>query len=265
MKDLNRYALGLHKAMEEKLFFLDHIDLHDYEFIIDFGCGTGELLRRLKPHVDLHTQRLFGFDTNVEMIKYASQYITDPFACIDYLTDIDHVRSLIGHLEGRKLIIFSSVFHEMTPEQQKVAMDLMVLCDAVVIRDMKRPLNNEPISNVTRNRIISQVAPWQADLFESRWGKINDKEKMYRFFLMNEFVENFESEVEEDYFSVPWSEIAWALEENGFELVDGLSYTLPYRYQQVKKRFNHAMQDITHRRVVYVKSTEGRDDSCPTI
>ena len=88
---------------------------------------------------------------------------------------------------------------------------------------------------------------------------------MYRFFLMNEFVENFESEVEEDYFSVPWSEITWALEENGFKLVDGLSYTLPYRYQQVKKRFNHAMQDITHRRVVYVKSIEGRDDSCPTI
>ena len=168
MKDLNRYALGLHKAMEEKLFFLEHIDLSCYEVIIDFGCGTGELLRRLKPYVDLRTQRLIGFDTNVEMIKYASQYITDPYVCIDYMTDIDDVRALIGYIDGPILIIFSSVFHEMTPEQQKVAMDLMVLCDAVVIRDMKRPLNNEPISNTTRNRILSQVAPWQADLFESK-------------------------------------------------------------------------------------------------
>jgi hypothetical protein len=92
----------------------------------------------------------------------------------------------------------------------------------------------------------------QAKQFEKKWGKIVDKIGMYRFFLMNEFVENFETEVEEDYFSVLWSEIAWYLEEK-YSAIYEQSYTLPYRKQQVKKRFNHVMHDITHRKVIYVR------------
>ena len=119
---------------------------------------------------------------------------------------------------------------------------------------MKRPLNNEPISNVTRKRILKQVAPWQAKMFEERWGRIDNKEKMYRFFLMNEFVENFETEVEEDYFGVDWTGMTWIFEDSGFIPLVESSYTLPYRKQQVKRRFNHSMQDITHRRVVWVRA-----------
>ena len=254
MKDFNIYKLNLHKAMEEKMFFLEYINPNDYDFIIDFGCGTGELLRLVRPQVDLNRTRLIGFDTSVEMIDYANNYERDIWKSIDFISDIDELRTTLAYAQGGKLIIFSSVLHEMTPEQQGVAMELMTICDAVVIRDMKRPLNNEPISNTTRERIISQVAPWQVDLFESRWGRIEDKEQMYRFFLMNEFVENFESEVEEDYFSVPWSEITWTLSEHDFVPLYELSYTLPYRRQQVKKRFNHIMQDITHRKIIYVKN-----------
>ena len=32
------------------------------------------------------------------------------------------------------------------------------------------------------------------------------------------------------------------------------NYTLPYRKEQVKKRFNYVMHDITHRKVIYMKN-----------
>ena len=70
---------------------------------------------------------------------------------------------------------------------------------------------------------------------------------------MNEFVENFETEVEEDYFGVLWSEIVWALEDAGFTAVYSNAFTLPYRKQQVKRRFNHDMNDITHKKIIYTK------------
>lgn len=257
MKDFNIYNLRMVAAMQEKLFFLDKINLKEYDLIVDFGCATGELIRNIIPAVRQPGGKLVtitGFDINEDMLHAARHNIPGEIDNIE----IDLCRDIIEleyNLKRAKksLIIFSSVMHEMSQAaQRRVITTLMPKFDTIVIRDMKRPLNNEPVANITRKRVLSKVAPWQAAMFESRWGKIKDKETLYRFFLMNEFVENFESEVEEDYFGVLWSEIDWQLEDD-YKKVFESSYTLPYRKQQVKRVFNHVMHDITHRKVIYTK------------
>ena len=250
MKDLNVYQLRLEKSLEQKMFFVNKVDLRTYDLIVDFGCGTGALLRRLSKEVPEYT-KLIGYDINSDMLVACEKQngaknivFTDNFDLIKECTQT----------AKRTMIIFSTVLHEIDGEKQlEIAESIMPLFDTVVIRDMKRPLNNEPISNLTRKRVLMQVAPWQAQMFESRWGKIRDKENLYRFFLMNEFVENFETEVEEDYFGVKWSEITWKLQALGYKSIYEYSYTLPYRKAQVKKLFNHVMHDITHRELIMTK------------
>lgn len=249
MKDLNIYKLRLSQSLEDKLFFLNKVDIDSYDFILDFGCGTGELLNAIRSH-GVDPDKLFGLDTNEDMIEHALH--TYPY--IKFMSSLESLEVLLKK-STKSMIIFSSVLHEVPVYEQLKLISLMKKFTTVVIRDMKRPLNNEPISNRTRKRVLAQVAPWQAQMFESYWGKIDDKEKLYRFFLMNEFVENFETEVEEDYFSVIWSEIVWSLEDE-FDIVYESSFTLPYRKQQVKKRFDHVMKDITHKKLILTKKSD---------
>lgn len=252
MKDFNIYKLRLSQSLEDKLFFMDKLDLSSYDLVVDFGCGTGTVLNAIYQRLQNKNRPLLvGYDNSVEMLNFAAQSTSRE---IQYINSMDTLEVAVQSAK-KSMIIFNSVLHEMDEfQQRKILNTIMTKFTTVVVRDMKRPLNNEPISNITRKRVLAQVALWQAQLFESRWGKIRDKETLYRFFLMNEFVENFETEVEEDYFGVLWSDIAWRLKPQ-YECVYEHSFTLPYRKQQVKKRFNHVMHDITHRKVIFTRST----------
>lgn len=258
MKDFNTYNLNLSRSLEDKLFFLKKIDLESYDLIVDYGCATGDLLRKIEClyHDKKPDIQYIGYDINEEMINVArDNTITKNILFTDEWEMVElKLNSSFPFVLRKSLIIFSSVLHEVGHDKQlEIMQNIMPMFDTVVIRDMKRPLNNEPISNITRKRCLKQVAPWQAEMFEKKWGKIKDKENLYRFFLMNEFVNNFEKEVEEDYFSVLWSEIEWILKDHGFKTQYVQSFILPYRRKQVKKRFNHTMHDITHRKAIYVK------------
>lgn len=252
MRNFNEYQLNLERSLKQKLFFLKKINIEEYDLVVDYGCGTGIVLNEIKKVTDkLGTNpTLIGYDYNYEMIAFCKEKYED----ILFTHNQDQIVQNLNNYK-KKLIIFSSVLHEMQEVEQLEAIGfIMPLFDTVVVRDMKRPINNEPISNITRRRILNKVPKWQAKQFEKQWGKITDKFGMYRFFLMNEFVDNFDTEVLEDYFSVLWSNIEWELDDKNFKLFYGSSYTLPYRKQQVQKRFNHKMNDITHREVIYTKA-----------
>ena len=252
MKDFNTYKLNLSNAMKEKTFFLNKIDITEYDLIVDFGCGPGELLSIIARKLPQPNYiKLLGFDINQDMLREGRNLTKG----LD-ITFTNKMSDIHSYLINKKktLIIFSSVLHEIDEKNQKqIIGNIMTKFNTVVIRDMHHPLTNEPIEKRTRKRILAQVAPWQAEMFESRWGKIKDKKVLYRFFLMNEFVENFETEVDEDYFGVLWDEVSWYLDEKYLPIYEQ-NYTLPYRKEQVKKRFNYVMHDITHRKVIYMKN-----------
>ena len=52
MKNLNGYIKKLEKGMEDKLFFLRHIDMNEYSLVVEFGCANGRLLRRIESVTD---------------------------------------------------------------------------------------------------------------------------------------------------------------------------------------------------------------------
>lgn len=247
MKNFETYQQNLSKSLQEKLFFLSHIDISKYDLIVDFGCGNGALTKYL---ANITNSTLIGYDDSEQMIEFCKKEHKN--IQIQFTNVWADIRKNLHHYKN-KLIIFSSVLHENSENEQKMLIyTAMLNFDTVVIRDMRPPLNNEPISNATRKRVLKQVGSWQAELFETKWGKITDKNNLYRFFLMNEFVENFESELEEDYFGVIWGEIDTILTGFGYSKFSQ-NYTLQYRKKQVEKRFQHKMEDFTHRNVIYFK------------
>lgn len=253
MKNMNVYRLGLGKAIEEKLFFLRKINLEEYDLVVDFGCADGKLLRRVFKRIQEFGLdiKLLGYDNSLDMIRDAMSASNEN---INFTITKDRIVDEIKGAKKKTLIIFSSVLHELNQDEHKDAIEFMKLFDTVVIRDMKAPKSSsEPIDNITRKRIFKRVAKYMQDDFEKVWGRMVTKEQMYHFFLKYTYIENWETEVLENYFSTPWGEIAFELENDGYKLLYENSYTLDYKRKMVYKDFNHLMKDITHRQIIYTK------------
>ncbi len=249
MKNLNSYIRNLEFSMRDKLFFLKHIDITEYSLIVEFGCANGRLLRRIEPVISLEQTKLIGFDINEEIIEIAKNISPE----ITYTTSWDDVVKEVEKTTKKSLIIFSSVWHEINPSYYSKIFQEMKRFDTIVIRDMKAPImGSEPIDAPTRERIAHRVAPWQLEEFESKWGRIDNKEKLYHFFLMYTYLDNWDNEIKEDYFSTPWEEISWSLEDD-YDVIFSSSYTLEYKKNEIERIFGHQMKDITHHQVIYEK------------
>ena len=112
MKNLNNYIKKLEKSLEDKLFFLKHIDINDYSLVVEFGCANGRLLRRIEPVIDKEVTKLVGFDINEEIIEIAKMISPE----ITFLTKWDEVLDILKKKKKKSLIIFSSVWHEINPQ-----------------------------------------------------------------------------------------------------------------------------------------------------
>lgn len=249
MKNLNGYIRKLEKGMEDKLFFLKHIDIEEYSLIVEFGCANGRLLRRVEPVINKDFTKLVGFDINEEILEIAKNISPEIF----FTSKWDEVLKLLENTKGKSLIIFSSVWHEIDPKYYDMIFKEMKKFSCIVIRDMKAPIQGaEPIDAPTRERIKKMVPEWQFNEFENKWGRIDNKLTLYRFLLMYTYLDNWDVEINEDYFSTPWAEINWALEKD-YSIIFLNSYTLEYKKEEIARIFNHNMKDITHHQVIYVK------------
>lgn len=266
MKNFESYKLNLKKSLEQKLFFTKQLDLSQYDLIVDYGCGTGDVLMALVESGKLKPDcKLVGYDTNPDMISYAKSRLVNSKKNITYVDNFLSLQENIK-IEYNSLVIFSSVLHEIEAQEQLNIIDnIMLTCNTIVIRDMIAPQEeNKRISRKIRKKVLKEMPRWQYDMFKSTWGKIKRKKNLYRFLLMNEFVDNFETEVKEDYFSVLWDKINDTLVSYGYAR-NVTDYTLSYRREQVLKRFGLFMGDYTHRNAIYYLPTEFSHITCDVV
>lgn len=253
MKDLNVYINGLEKSLQEKLFFINQIDMSQFGLIVDFGCANGQMLRRIANLYTASDEKpvMIGYEPNAELCMVAED--SSSRYDISFVMHREDLEEYISKNTKKSLIIFSSVLHELDSEDKQKAIELMKKFDTVVIRDMAAPISfSEPIDTTrTRRRIVNRVPKYMIEDFEKIWGPIDNKKNMYHFFLKYTYVENWDTEVKEDYFSTPWSEIHEQLVlSEEYEIVYERSYTLEHKRKMVKKDFDHTMRDITHKMLI---------------
>lgn len=103
MRNYNVYLSGMEKANIEKVFFLEHLDINDYDKIIDFGCARGDILK-ICGSINKSAE-LIGIDNDSYMREIAKSNVPNA----SFYSSLEHVLNL----NGKTLIILNSVLHEI--------------------------------------------------------------------------------------------------------------------------------------------------------
>lgn len=229
MNDYKGYIRRMEKSMQEKVFFLEHIDLNSYDLIIDFGCASGDLIERIKGCKDIKTP-IVGIERDAYMQKQLSQ---KGIAWQDSLLKITE-------LENKKvLIIFSSVLHEVEEGFAEIADWLLSVKPTVVARDMMPPTDRFLSFEELNLSLINKEA------YEEVWGKIDTVWHLYHYLLKYTYVDNWKTEVLENYFSAPWE---WFFNHGIVEY--RRDYILKYKKDTVYKDFGYLINEPTHRQLI---------------
>lgn len=250
MKDLEGYLSRMEKAMVEKLYFLQHINFEEYDYVIDFGCANGALLKSIIP-LSSNTQ-FIGIDSNAELIFIAQSKLKE-----ENFVFFESLKATLKEIElGKKVaIILSSVLHELPKKVIRQIITLAKNLDTIIIRDMFFDSNyNEKIygalSIFENSRLIED---YQIKDFTKYHGKISSTKSLYHFLLKYTYTDNWETEVKENYFSVPWKKLNKKLIKNNFEIVYSKEYILNFKHNEVLKNFGYELKYPTHKNIIYKK------------
>ena len=243
INNLKIYQERMYLGMEDKLFFLDHIDLDDVETVIDFGCADGVMLSMLPP-----TWKKIGVDNSEEMLEKAKENCPEAM----YFSSLEEANK---EKKGRTLIIFSSVLHEIYSYLPKSdAHNLWNIVkysdyNYIVIRDMAYSLSGiseakraeiDPIRNSDKGYLFENYHA----IFLKKKPKIS-KNDLVHFLMKYRYTENWDRECIENYFALSSNDVL-QLKPYNHELVYFESYTLPYIKETVKKDFGYEITLPTH-------------------
>jgi hypothetical protein len=257
MKDVKGYIKRLDKSMTraEKLFFLDKVHVEEFDYIVDFGGANGRLLYEVerymnKKHLDKeHKVKFINVEKNNDMeCGYAFQraYI--------HALDLNAVKEFV---KGKKVfLILSSVLHECDKETLNALENFIndyVAC--VSVRDMyfkdtmplKRSLEHLERMSKTINKLPLKMRIKLEEISENCTNRsyfYNDF-VFYEFLLKYTYDENWETEVNEQYFNSLARNFIDKIRQRNLVFYEKY-YILPYKKRQVKKDFGFTMKCQTH-------------------
>ena len=243
---------------EEKLFFLDHLDLTAYDTIIDFGGADGALLHAVQMECPEAAEkcRFIIVDADPEMVT------AYPLKNCERVSNLEG----IGADYGKILLVLSSVLHEM---RRETVYALSEFCrdhvQTVAMRDMGNyihylhNLDNQGCGFVFwllySKNFIKPMFRWRktdirrfSEMMDTR--PIEFSLGVVQYILKCDYKENWEKECAEDYFNNNIFCLADKLKEYGWEKLYDQKYTLPYKAKQAKRRF-HIDLPNTHVQMIW--------------
>ena len=243
-RNYNIYLLGMEKSKSEKLFFMNHLNLSEFDIIIDFGCGAGYVVRTCAENS--HDTHCYGIDKDPFMINRAGENCKN-LANVILVDDIEQVQIWP---EARILLIFSSVLHEVN-NYWSVLKNFIKSHSGhitVVVRDMfwwGNDLEGMEANRIELGKIIRNSNPNQLADFVSKYGMKWEKD-IYHFLLKYSYIDNWQLELDEDYFSVPWE----SLEHLATSIIYDRKYVLPFKKDRVREDFGINIIYPTHRQLI---------------
>ena len=247
------YCKEMSKSLEDKLFFMKEVDINNYSVIVDFGCSDCQIIEALDKQLTNCNTRLIGIDNNIYALQQGLERIGKSNHPITLCPHIDNNMYNNLRLYDNVLVIFSSVLHECGWYNEDVQ-TLINIASTVVIRDMKAPMIKGPIDSITRTRITKNFPKDLLEKFEKAYGRIDDTVNLYRYFLMHNWTENWDNELKEDYFSIPWNDIRDDMTNRNFHIVYEKNYILPYIKKEIAAKFQHKIKQATHKQIIFDKN-----------
>lgn len=231
MRNYNTYLKGMEKGNSEKLFFLNHLNLDGFNKVIDFGCGKGDILKACADG----KKTLIGIDLDPVMIDYAKQNVPNAQFYSRLTRDM---------LDGKTLIIFSSVLHEVEEYWTELEKILKGTHATVVVRDMRFTGLDGKINKSELSKIIDNSHPRMLADFIARYGLTTIKQ-MYHWLLKYSYADNWELELNENYFSFNYDKL-FSLGKVKYEN----NYTLPFKKRKVLQDYKIDLSRGTHTQLI---------------
>ena len=232
------YLNKMEKAMQSKLFFLNYIDIDSYDYVVDFGCSNGELLSRL----NISDSKKIGIDISKEMRERFKSKLPNSHI----FSNLIEVSNFLKSEKDKKiLLILSSVLHEIENEKDRlfILMFIYKYVDTVCVRDMVKPDSNCDSFLYNKFKIINSVIKDSDSFVAYKWavnrGKIDNLEDLSEYLLKMDYVENYDLEINEHYFSADLESFQKALEKpeiaRPFETVHQRTYAIPPMVEKLTK------------------------------
>lgn len=250
------YCESMAKSLEDKLFFLNEIDINDYDYIVDFGCADGRILEVLDERLTNKKTILIGIENNKvmfdQLVSLAGRAKHRMIVSIELIDGDNEIFNLLKRGGKKSLIIFSSVLHEYDWENFK---PFFILFDTIVMRDMQSPEKFwYKVSESTRALVTKDFPGELLAKLERKYGYINDLERLYKYFLMYRYADNFDHELQEDYFSIIWENLKeWLTNDYVFHILYEKDYILPFIKQDIETKFGYELKYPTHKQIIFVK------------
>lgn len=261
MNDLNGYLERMSKSIiPEKLFFLNKINWNEIKWIADIGNADGELLLVLYEKLsEKYPDIIFiGIDNNPLMLeKYLENVNTrigkdNDFYGYKNFNEAIKEQKLIKDTPG--LVIFSSVLHEIPGGSIPLNFSYLEYTGVkyIAIRDMyheelgKDPGLNQKQKEVYQNildnhnyvkeTIVSKVvnSNHKNNKDEFKIDELNTVKFFYQLLLKYTYVDNWETESKEDYFSTDWNGNTSYLIHRGFSTIYDKKYLLQFKRDEVR-------------------------------
>ena len=251
--DIQNYDTYNHRmelSMIDKLFFADKIQP---DFLVDFGCADGTLLRSIKqmnPSIPL-----VGYDIDPEMRKHSTSAIPIVSTWAAITTDMTDAYE-------RPALVLNSVIHEVCHYGSQND-----ICDFwnkvfgsgfkyIVIRDMIPCRSIDRISNINDVKKIYHKFLGSKALtdFERIWGSVENNRQLIHFLLKYRYIEpNWNREVRENYLPVAREDLLAKIPMS-YDVLFHEHFVLPFVWQTVKDDTGIEIKDPTHLKLILTRN-----------
>ena len=262
ISNIEIYNTRMDASIEDKLWFLNqNIDADVY---VDFGCANGNLLKEMYQRDP--GKVYIGYDNNPDMLCLARKHCLGTSIIFGHF--FNKIKEYIDKkYPGRKIcLIMSSVLHEVyfySKNAKEIEEFWRVIRrdlspDYIAIRDMDFGYDSDRINErgytsseflSIRNELFREIRlkadKKQLKDFENIYGLIDSYKNLTHFLLKYKYVENWDREVKENYFSYTVSQIMSELQWE-YSIKYKKDYCLPYLYTQFKKDFGIDFMGYTH-------------------
>jgi len=249
--DLSGYNERMRKTFLDKTFFLEKIDATVY---VDYGCGPGDMIEFM--HKLFPEYEFFGYDNNPEMIKLAKAR-NIPKA--KFFSNFKDLMSQVAAIKDKKKgLILSSVLHEVFHYNRADWFNninaYMMYFDYVIIRDMHfdgpndESLSLDDFKKVVKYYLKNTDVAFVLNDFMEKY-RLDTTKQLYHFLLKYTYLDNWERECQENYFSWNWADLV----RPNFKPIYMNKFMLPHIKNKVEKDFGIVMKYNTHIKMILEK------------
>lgn len=251
MNDVNGYVERMNKSIDYKTFWFDKVDTDKFDRIIDFGCGDGTLGIKIMQEDRFAGKEVVFYETSPVMRKLIKNNLILSGEDLNRVTIISNYELLKPLLQDKRtLIVFSSVLHECYTFNTLPFYWDELECNYIAIRDMHGGDTRVSFSVKDRWKIF-----WHSrksaffDFFKRN--DFSDRSCLH-FLMKHLYKDNWDTEVLENYFAVPWGEIELELVGVGsYTIAHARKYNIPFLINYSKETFGVEYNFYTHKDAIY--------------